>query len=810
LARRIKCLVVEGDRDARGQLAPPAEPRRPVKPGDVLVVFRSLADTADLVRDVFGEFGIPLAIGSRPQLERAPIARALTAWLRLDLEDWPFRQLLALLVHDYFRPSWPEWHDGRAAWAAEHVVRRLQIPSGRAAWLARLEQLATRDERRAPRGAQGPTLLERQAQLAWPLVRRMAGLLDALPQRATPTGWVRAVGELANEAGLLQSPSRLGAELVRADQMAWDQLVRGLQESESLSSMLGRAGAELSRREFFKLLTEVLRSTPLATDADEAGRVRVLDAESARHVTAPYVFVAGLSEQSFPPPDREDCLHGEAETRELVAAGLPLAPREQRRQHEMLLFYQVVTRATRRLVLSYPALDEAAQPLSPSPYLAEIERLFARDALVRGGPPSLTSVPATDAVFSPRDFRIRAVARAMAGDGAPLARLAAHASTAATAEAILAGLHAALERERREAFGPFEGMLEGEAAQALLSRRFGGERCWSPSQLEQYALCPYQFFLSRVLGLEPIEDPVLAVDYPGRGRKLHWLLAALHRGLNERWRRRVSPGELAEPRFADQLSELAGAMLARLKSDRPLADGLLEIDVRRLLAALADYRRQHVSYDAAWKNWERPLRPAHFEVAFGPGHDHAGEIDAALAADDPLSTSEPFELVCGGQAIRFAGRIDRIDVGSVAGRAVFAVIDYKSGRSEGAKAKAVLEGLALQLPLYALAAEKLLASAGAIPQHIGYWHVAGPGCKETITLHAPAEGRLRPSAEWRRLLRELPARIWSLVRGIRQGQFPMHSADERCTSRCPYNTVCRVNQARALGKTWEPPGEDAP
>jgi hypothetical protein len=38
----------------------------------------------------------------------------------------------------------------------------------------------------------------------------------------------------------------------------------------------------------------------------------------------------------------------------------------------------------------------------------------------------------------------------------------------------------------------------------------------------------------------------------------------------------------------------------------------------------------------------------------------------------------------------------------------------------------------------------------------------------------------------------------------------MHSADDECTGLCEFSTVCRVNQARALEKTWQPPGEPQP
>ena len=113
------------------------------------MVFRGLSDAAELVESVFGRFGIPVAIGERPLLARAPIVAALAAWLRLDVEGWRFRQVLSLLTHNYFRPQWSAWDGGRAGGAAERVVRQLQIAAGRDELLANLVSFATRSAERA-------------------------------------------------------------------------------------------------------------------------------------------------------------------------------------------------------------------------------------------------------------------------------------------------------------------------------------------------------------------------------------------------------------------------------------------------------------------------------------------------------------------------------------------------------------------------------------------------------------------------------------------------------------------------------------
>jgi hypothetical protein len=461
--------------------------------------------------------------------------------------------------------------------------------------------------------------------------------------------------------------------------------------------------------------------------------------------------------------------------------------------------------------LSYPALDATAQPLAASPYLEEVERACGPGRLKKNAQPQLTYVPEDDAVCSPRDFRVRAVAQALTGAPALLAELAAHPSMRETAAGVLAALETYSERSRGESFGPFEGMLASAAARKL-EERFGPARCWSPSQLEQYAYCPFQFFMQGVLHAEPVAEPRLAVDYMERGRLLHWVLSMAHRQLNE-----LAGGPSSPARDPELFSRIVQSLVAELRegsSEWSLSGGMAEIDLRKVLAWIDAYRRQHAQYEAQWTGWRAPLVPAHFEVSFGPRRDAEADEAESLPDDhDPLSTLEPFELDCGVETIRFAGRIDRIDVGQLGDRVVFSVLDYKSGRgSKRTSLDWVEAGNALQLPLYALAARWLLAARQAEPVRAAYWHVGGAGYteKEAVKLHVIAEGALQVSPEWQALEARLPPRVRSLVAGIRTGQFPMHSADDTCTGNCPYRTVCRVNHARALVKGWRAPGEETP
>jgi ATP-dependent helicase/nuclease subunit B len=805
LSRRIKRLLVHGD-DER--------PGRPVPPEEILVVFRSLSDTADLVQEVFDQFGIPLAIGRRPPLGRSPIMAALVAWLRLDLEDWPFRQVLRLLGHNFFRPEWPEWKAGKGPSAAERLTYALRIPSGRAELLAAVERVAASSIADAVSSERQGASLAEQARLSLPLLTRMARVLDALPERATFTQWSTALDALADATGMLGPAESTDHPSPDSSRAAWAQLTAALQARDYLAGWLGEAPPVVSRREFFDHLQEILKDESAPSDHDETGRVRLVSAENARNLSAPYVFAAGLSEKAFPPPHREDCIHSEAETRELISAGLPLVPHADRRSYEMLLFYEVVTRATKRLVLSYPALDQAGLPLSPSPFVTELENAFA-PLRQSGQGPQLSSVPASNDVLSQRDFRVRAVSQALSGENGMLAELMRHPVTSVAAESIVAGLRTSWSRRQGDSFGPFEGMFQSAAARQLLTTRFGPERCWSASQLEQYARCPHQFFLQRVLGLRPLDEPALEIDYSGRGDMLHWILWEAHRRLNERSGGPTSPATVAAEEFLAASRELLDELMDTLQGERALANGLLEIDARHVAAWLARYHDQHNAYDKHWQGMPIPLRPAHFEVEFGPPR-RGGEPWPNQSGEgnrDPLSRPEPFELVCGSETIRFSGRIDRIDLGQAGEQTVFNIVDYKSGRpSPRTSARSIDEGYSLQLPLYALVARELLSEKQAMSYRAAYWHVAANGYqeKDAVKFQLDAAGQIQLNPERESLEARLRLRVRSLVAGIRLGEFPMYSADEKCTSHCDFATVCRVNQARQRHKTWHAPEVESP
>jgi RecB family exonuclease len=188
-------------------------------------------------------------------------------------------------------------------------------------------------------------------------------------------------------------------------------------------------------------------------------------------------------------------------------------------------------------------------------------------------------------------------------------------------------------------------------------------------------------------------------------------------------------------------------------------------------------------------------RSIHFELGFGLEAERLREHADAL---DPRSREEPVALDAAGEPVRIRGKIDRVDRVAAGDRTGLLVVDYKTGRLLGARY--IDAGRSLQLPLYAAAAEDMLAEesfGGAFHQ------VAEHKERHFSRLRRP-RGQEGPYDE--RLAAAL-ATVGRFVAGIRAGRFDALPTHE-CPSYCPYGQICHYSEARAAVKAGAEAGRD--
>ena len=791
VARRIKQLLESG-----------------VAPKQIVVALRSIADDGPAWSDFLTQAGVPVWCEAKLPLASSPVVKALFSLLQLELENWPFARLMSVLDSNLFLPRWPEAQSGRAVRSVAAALRRLKLHAGRDLMLRVLPRVATgliQDEPALEPDEDNPAaslVAEASAAsiaaLAEPLLARLSRTTERLRRKHTLVDWTDTLATLGRELGW--SRSGLGAEDLTDSPEArdWDLLQRIVRTAAEADEKLASSPITKPTRklplldlaEFTAELRDLLSGETIPIPADPGGCVRVLDVEQVRHLSVPHLFVVGLSENSFPQNRADDCLFGDAERRDLAARGLALRHREQHQQDEMFLFYSLATKARASLTLSYPAINRKGQSVFPSPYVTALRSLFTDAALPLSHEGQLDPVPNLDRALTATDLRLVAMTEARAARPGLFNHLLSKPEWQRVGWNLLATLDVNVHRFHTRGFTSYEGRLELPQNLDALRMRFGSQHQFSATELEGYATCPFRFWLGKVLKLDALPTPEEGTDYAARGSLIHDVLAKLLvEGLD-------SDEETLAARFRQLVEEHLGHRFHETELQRALTriEG-------ELLGQWGDaFAKQHFEYreklSSVWTGHKPSLAP---EIPFGSLRD--ATPDESEPHHDPIVFGDE------DRAVRVRGRIDRVDVGLVAGQTVFTVIDYKTGRPPKSNEAELQTGRAIQLALYTLAVRRLgLAGPEAVPFQMGYWLLKETGFKRGYQRETKSFDGL-DSAVIDSLEQILDDVIPKLAEGLRSGKFLVENADRDCTGHCPYHTTCRVNQLRPLAESLHKIGD---
>jgi len=651
--------------------------------------------------------------------------------------DIPFEGLLPSLTCE---PSPADW---------DLLSIQAGIVKGRENWESRLATLRRRlkaqaEERRAERHLAALDAFER-------FLKAFFDALEAVPDQGS---W---------------------SDLVDAVLAVFCRFVRDSEERQQVAEEAAGLGALDATGETADLDT----LARLAAEALEARRPRrppqgtfgscgpvVVDLMEGRGVPFDVVFVPGLVEKGFPAPPSQDPLLSDAERARLTAAGLGLALKSERAKEERLLFRLAVAAARESVVLTYPRLDPSSgRERVPSHFLLRAieavagqrwgyRRLEEFEGHERAAAPAFSPEEPKDA-WREAEYDLALVRQAVAQrKGAEIGYLTRVSPT------FGAALRAESRRWGERQFTEYDGVLASEAALAALAKRLGPAP-WRlrATALEQYASCPFRYFLEQVLEVEALEEPEAVRRLSGldRGRLMHKILyRALSRAKSEgrlplKLRDEERVLEAAQEGFAEfeQGGLIGYPALWELERDG------LALDLRRFVLEEASDKEGYV--------------PVYFEVSFGR---KPREGDVELWDEQGVL----FDLGEAGK-VRVVGRIDRIDVrpDRKGGR----VIDYKAGsRPKKLKADSFAGGTALQLPIYLKAAEVLLGDA--VMDVAIYRYVTARGGYSALGF-----SRQALAARERELLSILSA----IACGIRKGRFFAGLVDAPCRN-CDYRVVC--------------------
>ena len=570
----------------------------------------------------------------------------------------------------------------RAPWKWEALLVESAVIGGSERWARRLNGLAEQyrvqlreieaDDPESPRASRIQRELQNLEHLrsfALPLVETIASWPDA----ATWGDWITRLEGFAPR--VLKAP---------------EDVLRILADLRPMGSV-----GPVPLSEVRDVLADRLRSLEVEPPAHRYGRVFVGSPHQARGRCFKVVFVPGLAERLFPQKLREDPLLLDQQ-REEIPTSERVDPRLRRQSNraalERLLLRLAVGSAAERVYVSFPRLETSeARARVPSFYALEIMRavtgrvpdhhtlevMAARESRANLAWPAPED--AADAIDD-LEHDLSVLRRLMLTDREVKGR----------ARYILT-LNDSLRRSVTERWAraekrwsQFDGLVRvTDATRTCLHQQRPTERPYSVSALQRYAACPYQFFLSAVYRLAPLEEPepLQRMDPLTRGSLFHQVQAEFFRALQMQ---RLS---IAAARI-DRIVAVLDETLTRVAAEyyERLAPAIDRVWHDEIAAVRADLRVwiDRIATDDQWTPWL-------FEFAFGlpgqPGHD-------------PESLKEPVVIA---NRFKLRGSVDLIE--RKPNTRTARVTDHKTSKNRSKKGSRIGGGTQLQPIIYSLAVE---------------------------------------------------------------------------------------------------------
>jgi RecB family exonuclease len=637
----------------------------------------------------------------------------------------------------------------------ERLLVEAAVIGGRDRWRRRIEGLGNDLRLRLAEIGEGDETLARTfedlsafAGYALPLIDE----LDSLPATADWGAWLDRLGALATRA--LRQPDRVLAVLAELAPMA--------------------PVGPVTLTEILIVLEGLLLETAVPPSPQRYGKVFIGPIEAARGLSFDAVLVPGLAEKMFPRKIVEEPILLDA-VRERIGGGL--FTNANRLEAERFALGLAAGAAERRICFSYPRLDlDQARPRVPSfyaleavraaegrlPDFAELARRAETATTARLGWPAPPD-PAEAIDDAEHDLAVLDRLVAVPGESPGSARYL------VTANPWLARALRTRYQRWGKSFTAADGLTSrSEVVRTIMAKHALRVRSYSPTALQSYACCPYQFFLKAIHGFAPREVPeaIDELDPLQRGSLIHDVQFKLFARLREERLLPVRPNNL--DRAWQKLDTVIAEVAARYRDDlAPAIDRVWEDGAAAMRADLREWLRRTSEDGSGYVPW-------HFELSFGLEHR------PERRETDPESVPVAVDLDCG---IQLRGSIDLVE--RCPPRRV-RVTDHKTGKATGEADQLIDGGKSLQPVLYALAAEKLFPHEAVSSGRLYFCTSTGGYIERVVPLDEQSRDAINRVAE-------------TVGEAIAQPFLPAAPEKGQC-DRCDYRCVCGPHEERRTAR----------
>jgi ATP-dependent helicase/nuclease subunit B len=610
---------------------------------DCAVLVRNLEDYHKALAREFRRYEIPFFLDRRESVAHHPLAELTRSALRTIIFDWRQNDLFAALKAGFCAVD-------------ETEIDRLENAALEFGWRGK--------KWRAPLPDESLERLRKKILPPFEFFSEGLAKLKFQPDGKQLAGALRKLWDDLKAGRTLERWNLSESENPLLHRTVFEQMNTWLDNLE-----LAFSRESLSLRDWMPVLEAGLANLTVGVIPPVLDEVLIGAIDRARNPDLKLALVLGINETIFPAAPDSPAVLTETDRDELaIPFGANLHDRLSR---ERFYGYIACTRAGEKLVLTFSRSDAVGKLLNPSPFIAHLQGIFPALAIEDfqneigfAGVENVTElVPALAGIYG--------------GGHGPAhsenqGRLA---PAAADKLAILLELPSL-----KSLMGNLQRLREPDPAEnlspALAEKLYGPVLKTSVSRLEEFASCPFRFFVRS--GLRAEERKIFDLDARERGSFQHDVLKKFHDGLEkEKMRWRDLTPQQARERIGAIAVELTGNFRGGLMRDSAQA----EFAARAMTGSLQDF----VEVNVSWLRGQNEFDPVAAELDFG------GEGSRAPALEIDLD---------GGHRLALQGRIDRVDLWRDGnGGALAVVMDYKSGVKK-LDAVFVRHGIQLQLLAY--------------------------------------------------------------------------------------------------------------
>jgi ATP-dependent helicase/DNAse subunit B len=691
--------------------------RNGVVPDAILVAFPALDEYGPLVEEIFNDYGIPYNRALGRQISASPVSTAVISLLRSCQEDFSGPSLLRIFSSPFTKFS----EKPALAPALDRFMRDTRIAGGKDKLLSALTYL--------PPGDEGRDIL------SGPLTELFSAVKPFAEKMAIPLSlWMERLDGLISWSGLAARVDKIHGPL--------NINLQALKKLNDTLASLKRAGALFQEytytfNEWLFLLKKTFMHARFQVPPEDEGGVQILGIEESMGLPWKEIYLGGLVDTAFPRRLPQNIFLPE---QALETMGVRTI--EKARLADAYHFYRLLLSAD-VVTLTCPE-NEGDRPMAMSPFLAELTPLKSAGLLNRG-------IEKTSGIqFSLKIEESRSIPE-----------LAKALSLSGNMKGIQDVLNAGIE-----GLSGIRSAIEFKPAGPVLPVIPQQKHAFRVTELDAYINCPYDYYITRVLGIGPLEEVTADISPMDRGSKVHSILRNFYLSWNGPVTHETRDQALALLR---KLADSAFAQEADTFRNRREKELFINVMAERFL-------------DAEEVFWKQGMKPVYLEQKI----ERYGIV---------LSNGNEAEL---------SARIDRIDADE---NGNFIIVDYKTGGYPSPKMD--LEQDIFQLPVYAVMAQQALQSHDPRlkkPIGLAYYDLAGKTGgeardvvlfnKEARDDHPIAKPKASPKSaeEFEAILKQSMDKARKAIEGILAGDFTAKPRDENKCRYCPNEMMCESEE----------------